>query len=128
MIVCQENLDYGNHIKIPFGTYVLAKNEPKPTNVNAPRHLGCIYQRATDSAQECHELLHLQTNSVMTRYHVTPSPINPTIINQLHTISDMYGIPSGIKIANRTGLILYYSDWIVRVDYSEDDDNEKNWK
>ena len=39
LIVCQENVDYENHLKIIFGTYVLAKNEPKPTNTNALRHL-----------------------------------------------------------------------------------------
>ena len=50
MIVCQENVDYENHLKIPFGAYVLANNEPKPTKTNAPRHLDCVYLRAIDSA------------------------------------------------------------------------------
>ena len=35
---------------------------------------------------------------------------------------------SGIKIANRTGLILYDSAWIVGVDYSEGDDNENEFE
>ena len=39
MIVCLENVDYEKHIKIPFGTYVLDKKKPKPTNTNAPRRL-----------------------------------------------------------------------------------------
>ena len=34
-------------------------------------------------------------------------------------------MPSGIKVANISGLILYYSAWIAGVDYSEDDDDEK---
>ena len=38
---------------------------------------------------------------------------------------DMEVMPSGIKIANRTGRILYDSAYIAGVDYSEDDDDEK---
>ena len=58
MIVCQENVDYEKHLKIPFSTYVLDNNEPKPTNSNAPRRLDCIYLRATDSAEVGDVLLH----------------------------------------------------------------------
>ena len=43
MIVCQEDVGYENHLKIPFGDYVLANKEPNPTNMNAPRSLDCIY-------------------------------------------------------------------------------------
>ena len=37
-------------------------------------------------------------------------------------------MPSGIKIANRTGRILYDSAYIAGVDYSEDDDDEKEFE
>ena len=94
------------HLKIPFGTYVLANNKPKPTNKNAPRFLYWINTQATDSAQWGHELLHLQTKSIITRNGVTPALITPTIINQLQYIADREGRPSGINIANGTGLIL----------------------
>ena len=109
VIVFQENVDYEKHLKITFGTYVLANNEPKTTNMNAPRCLDCIYLQATDSAQGVHNLLHLQTNSVIMRNRVTPSLITPTIINQVHYISDRGVMPSRIKISNRTGLVLYDS-------------------
>ena len=33
-------------------------------------------------------------------------------------------MPSGIKIYNITGLILYVSAWIAGVDYFEDDEDE----
>ena len=59
MIVYQENLDYEKHLKIPFGTYVLANNEPNPTNMNAPMCLYFIYLWAEDSTQGGHEHLHL---------------------------------------------------------------------
>ena len=128
MIVCQENVDYEKHLKITFGTHVLANNEPKPTNTNASRRLDCIYLRSTDSAQGDHDLLHLQTNSIITRNCVTPAPITPMNINQVHSIAYMEGMPSGIKIANRTGLVLYDSACISGVDYLEDDDDENEFE
>ena len=88
MIIYQEYLDYEKHIKIPFVTYVLANNKLKTTNMNAPGLFECIYLRAKDIAQGGHELLHLQTNSVITRNHITPASITPTIINQLNSIAD----------------------------------------
>ena len=86
MIVCQKNVDYDNHLKIPFGTYVLSNNEPNPMNTNVPRRLEFIYLQATDSSQGGHKLLHLYTNSVITRNCVTSDPITPAIINQVQTI------------------------------------------
>ena len=53
--------------------------------------------QATDSAQGGHKFLHLQTNSVITLNHITPAPITPMIINQLYSINDTEGMPSGIK-------------------------------
>ena len=90
MIVCQKNVDYDNHLKIPFGTYVLSNNEPNPMNTNVPRQLEFIYMRATDSTQGDHKLLHLYTNSVITRNCVTSAPITPIIINQVQPIF-LYG-------------------------------------
>ena len=111
-------MDYERHLKISFGTYVLSNNDKKITNTNAPRRLDCIYLRATYSSQGGHELLHLQTNSVITRNRVIPAPITPTNINQVHFISDREGMPTGIKISNGTGL--YYmivtelQEWIIQ--------------
>ena len=118
-------MDYEKHLKIPFGTYVLANNKPKSTNTNSPRRLDCIYLQAKDIAQGGHKILHLQNNSVIMRNHVTPAPITPTIINQVYSIGDREDMPNGIKISDRTGLVLYDSAWIAGVDDSEDDDNEK---
>ena len=54
---------------------------------------------------------------------VTPTPITTTIINQVHSIADREGMPSGNKIYIITGLLLYESSWIAGLYYSEDDDN-----
>ena len=118
MIVCQGNVYYEKYLKFPFGTYVLASNYPKPTNKNEPRRLDCIYLQATDSAKGVHEFLHLQTNSVVTRNRVTPAPITPTNINQVHSIIYRKGMSSEIKFASRIELVLYDSAFISGVDYS----------
>ena len=88
MIIYQENVDYEKHLKIYFVTDVLANNKPKTTNMNAPRLFECIYLQATYIAQGGHELLHLQTNSVITRNHVTPASTTTTITNQVHSIAN----------------------------------------
>ena len=101
------------------------------SNTNAPRSLDCIYLRYNDNAQGGHELLHLPTNSMLTRRTVTPVPITPAIIKQVHTIADQEGMPEGLKIANRTGQIFYDTAWIAGVDYDEegfDDEFEEEYE
>jgi hypothetical protein len=39
MILHQQNLDYNKHCQYAFGTYVQARDEPDPSNTNAPRTL-----------------------------------------------------------------------------------------
>ena len=86
-----------------------------------------FYMQATDNAQGYHELLHLQTNSVITHNCVTPALIKPTIINKVNYIADREGIPSGIKISNIKGLVSYDSAYITGVDYSENDDDKNEF-
>ena len=130
MLMHQRNLDYSRHCQYALGTFVQAHDEPKHSSTNAPRSLDCIYLRYTDNIQGGHELLHLQTNSVITRRKVTPVPITPAIIKQVHTaLAEQEDMPAGLKIENRTGQIFYDSAWIAGVEYDdeqfEDDlDNE----
>ena len=120
MILHQRNLDYDKHCQYAFGTYVQAHDEPDPSNTNAPRTLDCIYLRYNDNEQGGHDLLHLQTNRMITRRRVTPIPITPAIIKMVHRIAEQDGMPKGLKITNRTGQVLYDSTWIAGVDYDED--------
>jgi hypothetical protein len=85
MILHQENIDYECHCEYRIGEYVLAHDEPKRTNTNAPRALDYIYFRALDSIQEGHELLHLQTKSVIKRHKlVTKMVLTSSIIKMVH--------------------------------------------
>jgi hypothetical protein len=109
MILHQENIDYDRHCEYRFGEYVLAHDEPKRTNTNAPRALDCIYLRVVDNIQGGHELLHLQTNAVITRRQLTRMVLTPSIIRMVHQLAKLDKMPKGLKIANRADLILFDS-------------------
>ena len=100
MIVHKEGLNYDKHCKYSFGTYVQGHNEPNPTNTNAPRSLDCIYLTYNPTQQGGHILLHLQTAKEIVRRNVTPIPITPAIIRQVHRIAADDGMPEGLKISN----------------------------
>jgi hypothetical protein len=127
MIMHQENLDYERHCKHHIGEYVQAHDEPIHTNTNAPRSLDCIYLRPMDSAQGGHELLHLQTNSVVKRRRLTKVPITPSIITQVHALAVLDGMPEGLKIKNRANLVIFDSAWIAGVDFDEQEFNDENY-
>ena len=121
MILHQRSLDYSRHCQYAMGTYVQAHDEPTVSNTNAPRSLDCIYLRYNDNAQGGHELLHLPTNAVIKRRTVTPVPITPAIIKQVHALAAQERMPEGLKIENRTGQLFYDSAWIAGVDYNEEE-------
>jgi hypothetical protein len=49
VILSGRDFDYAK--QYPFGAYVQANNDPKPTNTNAPRTLDCIYLRPARNKQ-----------------------------------------------------------------------------
>jgi hypothetical protein len=67
MIFHQENLDFHKHCMIPIGTYLQVHNEPANLNSQHPRMLDCIYLRFLNNKQGGHELLNLQTGSIITQ-------------------------------------------------------------
>ena len=75
--------------------------------------------------------MHLPTNAVILRRRVTAIPITPSIIRQVHSIAEREGMPTGLKVHNRFGTLLYDSAWIAGVDYNEeqfdDDDYDEQY-
>jgi hypothetical protein len=92
MILYQCNLDYGKHCQYAFGTYIQAHNEPDPSNITAPCTLDCIYLWYSDNEPWGHDLLHLQTNCMITRHWIMPIPITLAIVNQVNCIAKMDGM------------------------------------
>jgi len=126
MIVAQENLESDRHCQYACGDYVQAHEEPLTSNTNAARSLDCLYLRPTARSQNGHDLLHLQTNKIITRRNITPVSITSSIVKQVHKLAEMERMPKGLKVSNRTGLILFDSASIAGVDIEEvsDDDDD----
>ena len=128
MILHQKNLDYAKHCQYAFGTYVQGHDEPTPSNTNAARTLDCIYLRYNDNHQGGHELLHLPTNAIITCRHVTPLPITPTVIKQVHTLAEHKNMPKSLKLSTRTGQLLYDSAWVAGVDYDDEAFDDQDYE
>jgi hypothetical protein len=116
-ILHREVLDYDKHCKIPFGTYVLADEEPNPKNNQQSRKLDCIYLRYDSDAQNGHQLMHIPTGLMIGRATITPAPITQSVIDAVHALAEREGQPQGLKIKNKTGVILWDSAWLPGVDY-----------
>jgi hypothetical protein len=69
-----------------------------------------------------HELLHLGTGHVIMHRNVTPIPLTQHVIDLVHAMAERDGMPNGLKIENKAGLVLYNSSWIAGVDYDDDEE------
>ena len=119
VIVTHRSVDHQKHLMHPFGTYVQAHNEPDPSNTLQPRTLDCIYLRYNANHQGGHELLDLRTGRVIQRRTVTAVPITKQVIDVVHAMATSEGMPDGLKIETKSGIILYDSSWIAGVDYDD---------
>ncbi|KAL7564642.1 hypothetical protein ACA910_009330 [Epithemia clementina (nom. ined.)] len=126
MILHHEPLDYQRHCATPFGPYVQALDDSMIKNDLRPRTIDCIYLRPSPLHQTGYELLDLRTNRVINRGSFTMVPINQNIIELVHQLSESDNLPTGLKIATRTGHIIYDSTWIAGVDYDENYDSNYN--
>jgi hypothetical protein len=103
----------------------MAHDEPTPTNSTLPRSLDGIYMRPISTAQGGHEILHLATNSVITRRHVTVLPITQAVIQSVEALAKRDGMKP-FRLATKHGVILYDA-LTAGVDGDDDeDDNSTN--
>jgi hypothetical protein len=58
------------------------------------------------------------------RHKVMPVPLTQHVIDLMHAIAEQEGMPDGLKITNRAGIILYDSSWLPGVDYDDDKEYE----
>ena len=82
-----------------------------------------MHLRPRGNNQRGYNLLYLQTNKVINRAHITPTPANKLIIRWVHILAVKDKMPKSLKIMNRADVTLYNSAQTARVDY-EDKDNE----
>ena len=103
--------------------YVLASQEPLYTNTMEARMLDILYLRPTNNHQGGHELLHLATNKTRNYRIIKPLPISASIIKQVHTIAMKKRMPKGLKIATKTGELIYDSAWSAGLEFNNNDTN-----
>jgi hypothetical protein len=128
IILHQENFDYEQHFKFAFGKYVQAHNNPKIKNTNAPSSLNCIYLFGPEgNVQGGHKLLHLQTankcNNYQNKVHI--GAITQFVINQVHKLATLDGMPKGLKIQNCANQILFEFAWFAGIDFEKDDTEDR---
>jgi len=124
MIVHKENIDFDTHCVYTIGEYVQGEHEPDRSNTNAPRTLDCLYLRPSSTSNKGYDLLHLQTNKVVNCRKIWSMPVTPSVIQQVHTLARMDNMPKGLKITNKTGLVLYDASKTAGVDYVQDTDDD----
>jgi hypothetical protein len=79
MILHEINLSF-EHCRVPQLSYVLAHDEPNPTNSTQARVINGIYIRTLSSAQGGHEVFNVSTGDVIQRRNVTIVPITGEVI------------------------------------------------
>ena len=54
--------------------------------------------------------------------------MTPSIIKQVEALAELDGMPAGLKITNRAGVVLFDSAWSAGVDYDDElfDDEDYN--
>ena len=62
-------------------------------------------------------MLHLQTNSIITRQNCTPTLC---MIKQLHRLAELDNMPQDLKIKNRANILFFDCAKIAGVDYDDE--------
>jgi hypothetical protein len=106
-------------------------HETNQTNSNAARTIDAIYLQPALNMQGGHELYDLNSNRVITQARVSQIPVTDMVIKAIEKIAEDQGFKS-LKFKNRKGTIFHNADWIARVDYAEniqqDADDDQAYK
>ena len=80
-IVTGQRLNYKKECLISFLSYVLAHDEPMPSNSQAPRAIDCLYVGpAVYSTQGGHECYNIATGKIINCHRITIAPVTAAII------------------------------------------------
>ena len=126
-IIVGSVVDYTNHCKIEFGTYV--QTHEAHDNTMLPRTTGAIALRPTGNAQGGHYFYSLTTGRRLNRNHWTVLPMPADVITRIHRLSRRPLALTPIEFADRAGVPLDEVD--NEDDYgsnnaNDDDDDDYN--
>ena len=96
-------LDYSNHCRLPFGSYVQVHDEPSPTNSPTDRTVGAITLGPTGNLQARYKFLNLRTSKKITRQNWTHLPMLSEVIKRINKIGLTQGQPKLLTFQDRHG-------------------------
>jgi rubrerythrin len=124
MIMHELNLHY-DQCQEPQQAYVLAHDEPDPTNTKQPHTLDGIYIWPVTNAKGRYEVLHLATNDTIWHQHVTQFLALMTLLKQWNYLAKQDEMQP-FQMETKHGVILYDALTSGVEDAAEEDDNAKN--
>jgi hypothetical protein len=98
--------DYNKHCQLPFGSYVQAHEEPRPTNTQAARTVGAICLGPTGNIQRSYKFLNLRTGKCITRRRWTPLPMPQEVIDRVNQLGKADSQPVLLTFYDRKGRLI----------------------
>jgi hypothetical protein len=121
-ILHEVNLQF-DQCKVPQLSYVMAHDEPNPTNsTQQARAIDGIYMRALTTAQEGHEIFNVNTGEMIQRRNVTCILITDAIVKAIKAWARRDSMEA-YKIENKHGIILY-DTMIAGVELEDQEETE----
>jgi hypothetical protein len=114
-IVVGMQVDYAEHCKLEFSTYVQTHEEHE--NSMATRTTGAIALRPTGNEQGGHYFLSITTGRRLNRDCWTELPMPAEVIERVHTLARRSGAARGLTFTDQRGNLLPDTD-----DDADDDD------
>ena len=122
MLMYNKTLDYKKQCQVPFGSYVQVPTNNDITNTPESRTIDAIYLRPTNTMQEGHEVMDLNSGRKITRSRIVATlPIPPHVTAAVEQLGYDQGIKE-YKFKNRRKVIFHPTDWIAGVEYTHNDD------
>jgi hypothetical protein len=120
-ILHKVNLSF-EHCRVPQLSYVLAHDEPNPTNSTQAQAINGIYMWTLPSPQVGHEVFNVSTGKVIQQRNVTVVPITGEVIKALEAWAKK-DFMEAFKIENKHGIIIYDS---MIAGVGDDDQDQEN--
>eukprot|EP00978_Attheya_sp_CCMP212_P009273 scaffold21935_cov53-Attheya_sp.AAC.1 len=116
-IVVGNNIDYGEHCQLEFGTYVQTHEDHN--NSMATRTTGALALYPTGNEQGGYFFLSLTSGRRSNQSNWTVLPIPEDVINRVHVLARRNNMPNGLAFADRDGIPL--------IDPDDDDSDDESW-
>jgi Reverse transcriptase (RNA-dependent DNA polymerase) len=120
-IVVGAKVNYNNHCKLEFGTYV--QTHEQHDNSMTPRTTGAIALRPSGNAQGGHYFFSLTSGKRLLRNQWTLLPMPADVIDRIHKMSRRSPDTPALEFANGAGVSIDDDDDDDDSDYDDDDDD-----